>query len=472
MRYIQWLFLWSTVVLMAGCATYPKNPHLTKHDPNFGYRFENLKAPGNSESLFVILTFSGGGTRAAALSYGVMEKLQSTKIVWEGHERKLLEEVDVISSVSGGSFTAAYYGLFGKKIFDPQMFEKLFLYRNIEADLFSSMLSPVNWIRLSSPTFSRIDLAAEFYDRNIFERKTYSDLISQDQRPFIILNATDITMGSQFTFTQDQFDLLCSDLSGVSIGRAVAASSAFPVAFPTLILNNYAGTCNYLEPPWIEMASKDLMHNPPRFNRARIARSYEDSKERPYIHLLDGGVADNIGLRKPLTAILSNDLSWSLPDKINFGKVKNLVVIVVDARTHPKQDIDKTPRSPGLQTIVDIIASVPMSNYSFETVQLLNQAFDDLNSGRKYYADCNVILENSCPGARMPLKPPNAIDLYAVYVGFDQINDKQQQEYFLNLPTTFHLDHEAVNKLRAVGAEILDHTKSFQELCHNLKCHQ
>jgi NTE family protein len=89
-----------------------------------------------------------------------------------------------------------------------------------------------------------------------------------------MLNATDITMGSRFTFIQDHFDPLCSDLSGVRVGRTVAASSAFPVAFPTLLLNNYAGTCNYQEPPWIQQASKDLMENPPRFNRARIAHSY------------------------------------------------------------------------------------------------------------------------------------------------------------------------------------------------------
>ncbi|MFH0998093.1 MAG: patatin-like phospholipase family protein [Pseudomonadota bacterium] len=468
---MQKVFVLVFVMLLASCATYPPNPQLAQYNPHYGYRFENLKTPANSESLFVILTFSGGGTRAAALSYGVMEKLRKTRISWEGEERRLLDEVDVISSVSGGSFTAAYYGLFGDDLFDPEAFEKAFLYHNIELDLAASLLNPVNWFRLASPSFGRIDLAAELYDGRIFKQKTFADLISRNRRPFIILNATDITMGSQFSFIQDQFDLLCSDLGGVHVGRAVAASSAFPIAFPTLILNNYAGTCNFHEPAWIRQASKDLMDNPPRFNRARIAGSYLNSRERRYIHLLDGGVADNIALRGPLVAITSNDPSWSLPNKISMGIVKKLVVIVVDARTDPKTDIDKTPRSPGLPTIVDTIASVPMGNYSFDTVQSLSATFSQWRRDWQSHSDCQEILEGACPGAEMPFDAPDLMGTYAIYVGFDQIEDRSVREDFLNLPTTFHLKKEDVDKLKVIGPKILDQSRIFQDLCSGLKCH-
>ena len=260
---------------MTGCPfIYPVNPPLAHYDPQAGYRFENLKAPENSDSLFVILTFSGGGTRAAALSYGVLEKLRDTKIQWEGEDRRLLDEVDVISSISGGSFTAAYYGLFGDELFDPDKFRKVFLYQNLESELYASMCNPVNWFRLASPYFGRIDLAEEIYDREIFRNKTFGDLTTQGKRPFIMINATDMTIGSQFTFIQEQFDLMCSDLNGVHVARAVAASSNFPIAFTPMTMNNYAGTCGYQERPWMAEASKDLLDNPPRFNRARIARTY------------------------------------------------------------------------------------------------------------------------------------------------------------------------------------------------------
>lgn len=454
----------------SACATYPVNPRLSEYDPKAGYRYENLKAPGNSETLFVILTFSGGGTRAAALSYGVLEKLRNTKIQWEGQERRLLDEVDVISSVSGGSFTAAYYGLFREELFDPEKFEKVFLYRNIQGELIASLFNPFNWVRLASPDFGRIEVAAELYDREIFREKTFRDLINQARRPYIMLNATDLTMGARFTFVQDQFDLICSDLGGVHVSRAVAASSNFPIAFTPLIVNNYAGSCHYRVPVWMDEAEKDLLVNPPRFNRARIARSYLNSEQRKYVHLLDGGVADNIGLRGQLLAIRSNDLSWSVANKINLKEIKKLVVIVVDARTDPKTEIDQKPSGPGLTSIVEIISTIPLGNYSFDTVQQMLDTFDSWQKDEASYAACKGILQDQCPAGKMPTRPPNMAEAFAVYVGFDQIKDPKERQEFLNLPTTFALPKEEVDKLRKVGPKILDESESYRNLCTELKC--
>jgi len=458
------------ILAVTACAAYPVNPRLSQYDPKAGYRYENLKAPGNSESLFVILTFSGGGTRAAALSYGVLEKLRNTKIQWEGQERRLLDEVDVISSVSGGSFTAAYYGLFREELFDPEKFEKVFLYRNIQGELVASLFNPFNWVRLASPEFGRIEVAAELYDREIFREKTFRDLIDQARRPYIMLNATDLTMGARFTFVQDQFDLICSDLGGVHVSRAVAASSNFPIAFTPLIVNNYAGSCHYRVPVWMDEAEKDLLVNPPRFNRARIARSYLNSEERKYVHLLDGGVADNIGLRGQLMAIRSNDLSWSLANKINLKEIKKLVVIVVDARTDPKTEIDQKPSGPGLTSIVEIISTIPLGNYSFDTVQQLLDTFDSWQKDEASYAACKGILQDQCPAGKMPTRPPNMAEAFAVYVGFDQIKDAKERQEFLNLPTTFALPKEEVDKLRKIGPSILDESEGYRKLCAELKC--
>src|SRR5205814_8105418 len=139
--------------------------------------------------------------------------------------------------ISGGSVPAASYGLYGSRIFDE--FPKRFLYRPIQTDLLRLAFNPVSLMRLAGPSFGRSDLAAEFYDREVFGAGTYADVIARGRRPFVILNATDMTTGSQFSFIQDQFDLLCSDLAGVSLGRAAAASSAFPGALTPLTFPNY-----------------------------------------------------------------------------------------------------------------------------------------------------------------------------------------------------------------------------------------
>ena len=126
------------VFLTGACNTVPfQNKPLAHYTQQAGYRYTGI-APGddNSDSLCVIVTFSGGGTRAAAFSFGVLEKLRDTEIVWEGKQRRLLDEVDIISSVSGGSLPSAYYGLFGDRIFED--FPDKVLYRNIQGNIVES----------------------------------------------------------------------------------------------------------------------------------------------------------------------------------------------------------------------------------------------------------------------------------------------------------------------------------------------
>jgi len=245
----------------------------------------------------------------------------------------------VISSISGGSFPAAYYALRGRKIFDE--FPDRFLYRPIQSDLLRLALTPTSWLRLAGPSYGRSDLAAEFYDREVFGGGTYADVIARGRRPFVVLNATDMTSGAQFPFDQDEFDLLCSDLAGVPLARAAAASSAFPGGLTPLTFRNYAGSCGYEQPAWVALAAAD---HASRVNARRTARAEvrlslaAPGPARPYIHLTDGGVADNLGLRGPLDAIVSVDHSWSVMRLIDRDKVDKLVVIVVNAATSPAGD--------------------------------------------------------------------------------------------------------------------------------------
>ena len=154
-------------LLLAACASFtPGNPPLARYAPEEGYRFERLERGDNTDELFVIVTFSGGGTRAAALAYGVLEALRDTSIEWRGRRVSLLDEVDVISSISGGSFPAAYYALRGRQIFDE--FPDRFLHRQIQGDLLRRLVSPANWLKLAAPAYGRSDLAAELYDQEVF----------------------------------------------------------------------------------------------------------------------------------------------------------------------------------------------------------------------------------------------------------------------------------------------------------------
>jgi NTE family protein len=96
------------VVLIAGCGTYfPVNEPLSAWEPNRGYRASLRDAPLSSDELTLMVAFSGGGTRASAFAYGVLEELAVTHVVFDGRARSLVDEIDVVSGVSAGSSTTS-----------------------------------------------------------------------------------------------------------------------------------------------------------------------------------------------------------------------------------------------------------------------------------------------------------------------------------------------------------------------------
>ncbi len=144
-----------------------------------------------------MLASSGGGTRSAAFAYSVLEKMRDTPIVVQGKTRRLFDEVDVIAAVSGGSFTAAYYGLFGERIFTD--FEQRFLRRDVQGGLLAQLLNPGNLLELASDGFNRSDLTARWLGRNVFEDRTFADM-ARGNLPLVIINASDLNNGSIFSF--------------------------------------------------------------------------------------------------------------------------------------------------------------------------------------------------------------------------------------------------------------------------------
>ncbi|HEY2829872.1 MAG TPA: patatin-like phospholipase family protein, partial [Thermoanaerobaculia bacterium] len=275
------LFVSLALVLATGCGTFPApNPPLTHPtDLATGYRWATTTIPNRSSRTFVILTFSGGGTRAAGLSYGVLQQLAATPM--PGNSR-MIDNVDVISSVSGGSFASMDYAMRGKQMLAD--FEGAFLQKPVQTILFkSAFLNPRNLFKLLfNPHFHRIDVAAEVYDEVLFHNATFADLLKQQNanadRPFIIANATELEMGSRFEWTQDQFDPICSDITPMHVARAVAASSDFPFLLPPMVLEKYdASTCKYQTPSWLPLArDNDAYLNPSRVRYATELEGYLD----------------------------------------------------------------------------------------------------------------------------------------------------------------------------------------------------
>jgi NTE family protein len=444
----------------AGCAHYPVNQPIKEVRPDAGYRAATMKTPENSDSLFLFLTFSGGGMRAAALSYGVLEELRKTEIVLDGRKRRLLDEVDGISSVSGGSFTAGYYGLFGDRIFED--FESKFLKKNIQRGLIRrALFNVVNWVRLLSPTFARSDLAAEYYDRHIFEGGTFGDIAAR-KGPFIIMNATDMTHGTRVGFTQEAFDLICSDLSLFPVGRAAAASSAIPMALTPITLRNYAGTCGFKTAEGFEKVSEGHDVQERGFFLHNDIVPFLDREKKPYIHLVDGGVGDNLGLKAVLDRVIVRGSVWGAMKGTPLEKVRKVVFIVVNAETEPDPKWDRTERVPTFGVMLASYSSIAIDRYNEETIALLK---DSAGSW------ANEIMTQRCQGGAV-LPSPGAcgdIQFYVVEVKFDALKDETERNHFKRLPTALKLPSEEVDKTRDAAHRLLVESGEFQRLLFELK---
>ena len=440
-----------------GCAHYPENPPLTAINRNAGYRYSVVREAPAADRPFLLLSFSGGGTRAAAFAFGTMEELQRVEYADRGGvKRKLLDDVEIISSVSGGSFTSAYYALFPEDFFTQ--FPERFLYRDVQGALLLRLFNPYNWFRLASPDFSRIDMAAEYYHETIFERKTFADLATRRRGsvPFIVLNATDIGIAHRFEFTQDQFDLLCSDLSGVPVSRAVAASSNFPVAFPPMTMTIHKRNCGPL-PVWIDPALKDEGENR-RKTDARAALSYH-APDRLYAHLLDGGLSDNIGLRGPYQAVTTTDSAWSILTQTNRMRLERLMVIAVNAKTTKHHDWDKKSNPPGIMEVLGVVTGGPMDDVSFDSIEMTDNHFSYMKQLSDTVNACNNLLK-ACPEIK-PIRNPIPTAFAFSELSFDRIADPRLRRCLQELPTSFDLPRETVDLLRVSAAQLLMTSASF-----------
>ncbi len=450
------------MTLFIGCtAHYPVNKPLleTGAIENNNAILEAWRQSDRSETLGVLLAFSGGGTRAAAFSYGVLEVLADTEIVWENRKRRLIDEVNTISSVSGGSFTAGYYGLFGDRIFDD--FEENFLKRDVQSVLARKVFSPWNWFKLGSDFYGRSELSAEYYDEILFKGGTFGD-IAATGGPLIRINATDAGFGLQFVFSPELFNALCSDLSEFSVARAVTASSAVPVLFNSLTVRNYAGTCDYRMPDWIQSALKEPDRTSRRYRLATKYAKYLDREQKPYIHLYDGGLSDNIGLRTYLNLLSLMGGAYEATKYSGFADMRRLLILVVNAQAELEPKYDHDERSLGLAETIMSSTSVPLNEYSFESMTLLRWLIRPMEA---------QIAEHRCADYEAQGKATEGcedIRVYVVEVNFDALPEEKDRKYLKHLPTSFRLTPEAVDKLRWAAREILTNSSEFQRFLNEL----
>jgi len=353
------LFPLALLILLPSCSsyTYLNKPESAAHAPNqtraaiLPLQTEPPEPPDSladqpasptrydprDDGAFVGVAVSGGGSRSANFAAACMLHLQDLGI---------LSRADYISSVSGGSITAADYCLSDPASADwsPDKVRKRFAYPFATEALAQFLLLPWESALTFFTDYDRSDILAEVFRRHLYSRHghtlTFADL--RPDRPHLIINATDLQTGGPFTFCNETFDALHSDLATYPMAHAVVASSAVPGALHQVTL-------------------RDFSYVPPA----------DKKDQKRYVHLLDGGIVDNLGLQALLDtyqARTRHAREHGLPDPFPRGAV----IIAIDAMNHADPGLSHKGDAGFLESLLagaDVAATVLLSGAGSTTLE-------------------------------------------------------------------------------------------------------
>ena len=440
-----------TILYLSACnlATYQPLQTIEQLNPQSGYRMKDVIK--QQDSNLILLMFSGGGSRAAALGYGVLEQFKHTPVKSGRQAGNLLENIDLVYGVSGGSLLAAYFALQGADVIPK--FENDFLKKNFQSEVINQILSFSNLPRLTSPQFGRGDLLQEQLNLALYRNATFADLAHKRKGPFAVISATDMNIGQKITFTQEFFDGLCLNLNDLEIARAVAASSSVPLIFSPLTLNNNGGNCNYTIPELaiLEASESDGGLKSKNIEEVKnILSLYQNSKERPFIHLVDGGLTDNLGLSS-LTDIYDVMGQEKIYRKALESGLKRIVVINVNAQNEVTSEIDQSADVPGVTDVVNTIINVPIDRNTQITLRRFREFAEQWNKNMR------------------KIPAPDRVELHFVSLSLKDLPESPLRKEVLNISTSFYLPASDVNKLKRAAQILLENSTEYRTMLKALQ---
>lgn len=432
----------SLLFLAACCATIPN--------------FEKGKAPIvtrdttitiQDDSTCIFLCISGGGSRALTFGYYVTQILNSVKYktydtLGQHITNSLLDEVDVASGVSGGSFACAAIPIY-KNHWD--LFEKRAIKNNIELKLILKILLPWNW------GITRSEVAANYYDKAIFEKKRFGEL---QRHPILKINSTLLAKGVHFVFDSTTFSYINSDINSVRIADAVNSSSCFPGGF------NPRTFINYTQEVPDSILQRDKKYAAAILNSnddidsylyAGYRRYLNEARLSMYLHVSDGGIAGNTGIEAVINEMKTGGI---LNKAINSGKLKRFIVIVVNAGTEKQSKIGIKKLAPNSLKVVLATTSIGIDAISAQRVKIVKDKmallWQSVLEGREAAVEADKNLKN--------LEQP-----YFIEISSRKLSGSLKDQ-FDNLPTNLYLNDKQIGIVKQVVDSLMRSDSDFNRL--------
>ena len=425
------------VVVVAGCSSLSAEQNRPLETAIHGPAYRITAIPdATSPELFVALAFSGGGKRSSAFGYGVLTALREVTADFGPGPRRLTDEIDVVTGVSGGSFTASAFALKRDALFET--YTDQFLKYDLNADIFGMYLLPWHWDWAFNPDWGSNDEMARIYDELLFQGADYGALAKLG-RPFLGVQATDFANETPFIFSQESFDWICSDITSLPLARAVAASNGFPVLFSPISLRNYSAdeTQSCTRPAWVDEYLKVDDEFSRRRHLAEIATSYLDKRDDAYVHLLDGGVSDNLALRGLIQLMAPATESSALDDE-RVKRVSHVLIVSVDGQAEADRELSDVPYLDSVFRILGAVTSTVIDRYGFETLIHAREMTERL-AGRLSRLDCPT------PA------PCRNVTPHFVHVSLADLAEGETRKKLASIPTGLTIADADVDALIAAG---------------------
>lgn len=457
----QALSIVSVCAALAGCAHVQNLPANLPTATPLGESLDAL-ADLPDDDVMIGLAFSGGGTRAAAFSFGVLKELARTELP-SGRGRTLLEKVDIVTGVSGGSVTAAYFGLRRRAALDD--FRERFLVQDAEAAL-NTAVSFGNIAKAFGGGVNGDAPFRQWLDANLFDGATFGALLSR-RRPQVVINASDIYNRTPFVFTPSTFAAMCSDLARYPLSSAVAASAAVPLAFAPVVLETFPDKCDAPLPAWMKRARDDPAASPMMKAVARGMTRYRDGSMR-YIKLVDGGVVDNFGLSSFTVAREAANTPYGPLTAAHAARIRRILFIVVDSEQVTEGNWAQTLDGPTGVELIGAAANAALASSVWSSYSAFQLSLQQWRSQLVRWR-CGL------PAAEVQrLRGTTAgwncrdLDGFIGRVAFDQF-DPARSASLNAIPTRFRLPVEQVDALIAAGGDALAQHPAFRDFLRSLR---
>jgi len=407
----------------------------------------------------IALSFSGGGTRAAAFSYGVLTGLDQTPT--PNRSTSLLDRIDFVTGVSGGSVLAAYYGLKKRKALAD--FKQRFLLRNAEEGL-QTTISLMNIARGLQGGINDAIQFPKWLDDNLFDHATFKSLLFE-RRPLVWINASDIYNRTPFVFGRVIFGALCSDLANYPISLAVAASAAVPVVFAPVVIQGYPGGCSVPLPEWVQRV-RDRENAPPLLKLFANALERYHSGEVRYVKLLDGGLVDNYGLAGLTIARLASDTPYGPLEPEEGVKLRRMLFLVVDAGRAPSGAWSQTVEGPTGVTLVTAASDTATESGAVGSYSAFQDTMDDWQENLINWRCKLSAADRRRYGAPAGWNCKD-VKFFVGRVAFDQL-DPQRRIALNAVETRFVLPPQQVDMLIDAGRDALKANGTFRSFLGSL----